>query len=193
MQQSELSRCASRMDTSFLEDLSFVSLSEDYNLDIFESADSDLTEFLKEDALFSQNERLSATKLVCWNSKVVGFFTLVNDCIQAERIDVRDGHVDYSYSKYPALKIARLSTHKAFERRGIGRHMLDEIMAISILLSEQSGCRLITVDSKKDSTAFYEKYDFKVAKGKIDDTVPMYIDFHRLIEEGCRNGIGSNV
>ncbi len=188
MQQSELSRCASRMDKISFEELSFVSLSEDYNLDLFESADSELTEFLKEDALFSQNERLSATKLVCWNSKVVGFFTLVNDCLQAERIDGKDGHADFPYSKYPALKIARLSTPKAFEKRGIGRHMLDEIMAISILLSEQSGCRLITVDSKKDSTSFYEKYDFKVAKGKSDDTVPMYIDFHRLIEEGCRNG-----
>lgn len=168
------------------EELSFVSLSEEHNLDLFESTDSDLTEFLKEDALLSQNERLAATKLVYWNSKLVGFFTLVNDCLQAERIDKSDGHAEYQYSKYPALKIARLSTHKDIERRGVGRHMLDEIMAISILLSEQSGCRLITVDSKKDSTWFYEKYDFKVAKGKTGDTVPMYIDFHRLIEEGCK-------
>jgi ribosomal protein S18 acetylase RimI-like enzyme len=159
-------------------------MSENSDIDNFESFDSDLTDFLKEDALESQNERLSATKLVYWKSELVGFFTLVNDCLQAERINSGDGCDNYSYSKYPAIKIARLSTHKNYERMGIGLNILDEIMATSIYLSEQSGCRLITVDSKKESIGFYEKYDFRQAKGKVHDTTPMYLDFHRLLKAG---------
>ena len=84
----------------------------------------DLEEFLKMDALQSQQRRLSATRLVLYHGTLVGYYTLVNDRIVADAVQLSDGESEYSYRTYPALKVARLAVHLDYERRGIGRSIL---------------------------------------------------------------------
>jgi hypothetical protein len=69
--------------------------------------------------------------------------------------------------------------------------MLREVLALTIMISGYVGCRIITVDAKPGSVGFYEKFGFKRAMSKRSDpvpTVPMYMDYHRLLEEEPRIG-----
>jgi hypothetical protein len=50
----------------------------------FHSTEQELDDFLFEDALNNQTNRLSATFLACWDDELVGYFTLINDSIVAE-------------------------------------------------------------------------------------------------------------
>jgi len=161
-------------------------LSEGIDLSAFDCSDQDLNDFLKEDALWYQRERLAVTRLVFLDDTLVGYFTIVNDSLEAGAVQKGDGHDGFEARKYPALKIARLATRNDYQGRGIGKGMLLKVFSIAIALSRYIGCRLITVDSKPDSVGFYQKFGFKLAHRKRRDTVPLYRDFHRAVEESDR-------
>lgn len=162
------------------DNLSFSLLTEDIDVSLFQCRELDLTEFLVEDALENQAARLSVTRIVSYEEQIVGFFTLTNDCIIRKGISDNDGEEWYPYPHYPALKIARLATHREFEGRGIGRAMLLKTVAIAMRLSQYVGCRMITVDAKPKSEGFYLKYGFQRAlMKKKRDMIPLYRDFHR--------------
>lgn len=72
---------------------------------------------------------------------------------------------------------------KKHQRNGIGSLMLREVLTLTIMISEYVGCRIITVDAKPESVGFYERFGFKRAKSRRSDPVPMYMDYHRLLEE----------
>lgn len=163
--------------------LHILSLSKDSDVSGFRCGHADLDEFLHEDSFEYQQERLSVTRLAYLDDVLVGFFTLVTDCIDASQVDPEDGKKGYPYRKYPAIKIARLGTDTRYQHRGIGFEMLGEILAFTIRLSGYVGCRIITVDSKQESIGFYEKFGFKRATRKPSDPVHMYMDYHQLLQE----------
>lgn len=168
--------------------LSFSLLNEDIDVSSFQCGEPDLTEFLIEDALENQSARLSVTRVVSPEGRVAGFFTLTNDCIIRKGINEGDGEEWYPYPHYPAVKIARLATHREYEGRGIGRAMLLKTVAIAMRLSCYVGCRMITVDSKPNSEGFYLKYGFQRALMKEKkDTIPLYRDFYRSDREAEKN------
>lgn len=83
----------------------------------------------------------------------------------------------------PAIKIARLATDKNYERKGVARLMLKQIFHIVDQISDDAGCRIITVDAKKEAIGFYRKYAFIEVKSKRNaDYIPMYLDFKRLMD-----------
>jgi len=163
--------------------LIFSVLTSDDNVTGFTCCEKDLNDFLIEDALTSQNNRISVTHLVYWNRSLVGFYTLISDSIEVRGIQKGDGVEGYTYSRYPALKIARLATDDRFTKRDIGRHMLRKILVTAIRLSHHVGCRIITVDVKPRSVGFYAKFGFSMTIRKQSDSIPMYRDFHRALIE----------
>ena len=176
------------------EDLNFLVLTADHrhHLPTFKCKNDELRGFLIENAYQNQLDRTSVTRLVLNKGRLVGYFTLVADVIKKEELIDGDGEPDFIYGTYPALKIARLATHKEFERQGIGRCMLLKIFAIWIRLSDHIGCRIITVDAKPEAVEFYKKFDFHEAivnpkKLKGRDIVPLYIDIHNELERIGKN------
>jgi len=160
---------------------SFSILNSELDLSGFECSNPDLNEFLHEDAIHYQEERLAVTRVIQWQENIVGYFTLVSDSIEVEAIKSGDGSLEYPYRRYPALKIARLATDNRYQRQGIGRAMLLKTMEIAIVLSGYIGVRILTVDSKPESVGFYENFGFKRATRKNHDTISLYRDFHRTI------------
>ena len=165
------------------ENLEFVFLNAGHDLSGFHSSEPELDEFLKEDALVSQNNLISVTRLVLLEGVVVGYFTLVNDSIEVRAVEECDREKNYHFRKYPALKIARLATHSDYERFGIGRSMLRKIFAVSITLSRHVGCRIITVDAKHSAVDFYKKFAFKQAVRSPGETVPLYLDLKNALRQ----------
>lgn len=94
-----------------------------------------------------------------------------------------DGYVeDYSYSSFPAVKIARLLVDSRYRGAPYGLGRLLVSLALGITKDEVCpavGCRFVMVDAKKESVKFYEKCGFRALntdENKERDIPVMFID-----------------
>ena len=172
---------SNKSDHTVVNTCSISRLCENDDTSTFFCTDNDLNDFLHNDALQDIQRGYSVTHLVKKDNVIVGFFTLIADSIQNEQVGV-DEFPDYCYGKLPAVKIARLATHKEFERQGIGEFMINEALKRAYSLTRHIGCCVITVDAKIDAVGFYEKYAFFKAKTKSSrDTIVMYLNLIQLM------------
>ncbi len=169
-------------------ELSIIPLEKGHDLSSFTSSSEDLNDFLHNDAIRSQEELISRTYICLWNHRLVGFFTLVTDTIEVKLVEKEDGIDDYGYQRYPAIKIARMAVDEKLSGSGIGRHLLLAAVGKVHHLSQEVGCRYITVDSKKDAVGFYEKNGFKVIKKYENRNFPpMYLNMFPIIQKILRS------
>ena len=166
------------------DELQIVPYTKRRNVSDFESTSPELNEFLKEDALKNQEELISKTYLCCHSNQLVGYVTFTTDIVRKK--DVREEEqIEIPYKEYPAIKIARLAVDKRYERKGVGRFLLLAAVGKALKISNEVGCRFITVDSKQDSIEFYKKSgSFKLIKGYEKKKYPtMYFDVLPTIKE----------
>ncbi len=171
------------------EEIKIEIISSEHNVDLFQSYERELVDFLKEDALENQKQRLSITFLWFYNGQLASYITLLNDKINLES-DMKEffKEIGINYKALPALKIGRLCVDNKFLRRGLGRLMiLSAIQIANETNRTKAGCRFLTLDAKRnpdpglDSIHFYKKQGFKALKERIKGTTPMYVDL-KLIE-----------
>ncbi|NQZ84969.1 MAG: GNAT family N-acetyltransferase [Nanoarchaeales archaeon] len=151
--------------------------------DSFSTLEQDLIDFLKEDSIYNQEIKLSITYLFLDDKKqnILGYVSILSDSIKINA-DLGKIFVDkgINYKSLPAIKIGRLCVNSNFERRGIGTLLIDFVHRICINLSmNYLGCRLISLDSKRESIKFYEKVGFKILRGENKLQVPMYLDIEK--------------
>ncbi|MBI2656275.1 GNAT family N-acetyltransferase [Candidatus Woesearchaeota archaeon] len=165
-------------------DITIEKLEDKHDLGDFKSYEKELVNFLVEDALNNQKQKLSVTFLWFYEKNLVGYLTLLNDKINLEgNLKEFFREKDIHYKSLPALKIGRLCVNDDFLRKGIGRLMvLFAIQQANEISENKSGCRFITLDAKRnekrelDSIHFYKKLGFKMLKERIKGTTPMYLD-----------------
>lgn len=161
----------------------FRSLKADDNVSDFDCGDNDLNEFLKYDALNNQNGWLSATHVLCDGEKIIGFFTLVADTLQKDKIAEADRVDEYSYPKYSCIKLARLAVDKAYQGCGVGTELMIYAFAVGRKIVLYEGGKFFTVDAKNTAVGFYKKIGFvPVRSQKAAETVSMYADFPLVFE-----------
>ncbi|WP_292799933.1 hypothetical protein [Methanobrevibacter sp.] len=77
------------MDINYIkENYRFETLTEEYDVSQFKCESDDLTDFLKNDALTQQKNKLNLTKLVICDDIIVGYVSLLTDTIPLK--DIRD-------------------------------------------------------------------------------------------------------
>ena len=162
-----------------------------HDVGAFTSYEPELVDFLTEDALENQKQRLSVTFLWFYEQKLVSYFTLLNDKINLEG-DLKEFFKEKGihYKSLPALKIGRLCVDDKFVRRGLGKVLVLTAVKIAQEISEtRSGCRFITLDAKRsqnperDPLPFYQKLGFQILREKKKGPTAMYLDL-QFIEEG---------
>jgi GNAT superfamily N-acetyltransferase len=164
------------------EDLSILPLTANSRIEAFRSINEDLNDFLRNEALKSQENLLTRTFLCFCRGSLAGFLTLVTDTIEVKLVDEDDGVDSYPYQKYPAIKIARLAVDKRYERQGIGRFLLLAAVGKVYQISKDIGCRYITIDSKRESMGFYERFGFKPIKKYLNRSYPpMYLNMYPIV------------
>ncbi|KAF5082432.1 hypothetical protein DSECCO2_99680 [anaerobic digester metagenome] len=165
-------------------DLSFSLLSSRDQVNSFKCEDDAYTRFLKRDAIDAMNECTGCTHLVFYkDGTLVGYFTLVNDIILGDQIEDEDIKPGFRYDSYPALKIARLATHKLWEGLDIGKFMLLHSVSFAIMINQFSACRFITVDAINKKVDFYKKFGFVVIEDAINEkTTSMYFNHTAIIK-----------
>jgi len=171
------------MEKIDVKDIKIERLNEKHNILDFQSYEKELVDFLVEDALDNQKNRISVTYLIFLKSgELVGYISLLNDRINLEG-DLKDVFrgKGISYHSLPALKIGRLCVDHRFLRRGIGTFMIAYSVKIAQhIFEEYAGCRFIVLDAKRnpenDPIHFYKQIGFEILKQRKKGTTPMYLD-----------------
>lgn len=148
-----------------------VLLTADHDLTGFDCGKHELNGWLTSYALDKQNAMLSRTYVVRVDLKVVGYYTLTY-------ADVKQSEAPKKFargmpSQIPALLLARLGVHLAYQGYGLGRSLfLDALLRTwSVMESGPAPVRLFVVDAMdEDALRFYKRFDM----------VPAPHDPHRL-------------
>lgn len=150
----------------------------------FESYNKDLVEFLKEDALRTQDMAISTTFLffdkknykdysneITRELHLLGYVTILSDGINLDstlkKIFLDKG---IEHKSLPALKIGRLCVDNKFSKKNLGTCILSWCVKRAIYMNKLCACRFITLDAKrhkdkeKDSYHFYRKFKFETLK-----------------------------
>jgi len=67
--------------------------------------------------------------------------------------------------------------------------MMVKILSIVLNISKYSGCRIITVDSRPDVVDFYTGFGFKRAIAKPQETIPLYFDYHKYVQNSFKTDV----
>ena len=95
----------------------------------------------------------------------------------------RLSHPKRHLQNFPAIKIGRLAVNQSAKGAGIGRMILNYIIAYAIEQNKQCACRFIIVDAYDQSLLFYEKIGFSYLSDndKGQDTRQMNLDITQYI------------
>lgn len=142
----------------------FETLNEKHDLSDFDCGDDDLNDFLKNDALSQQNEKLNVTKLVMYDGKIIGFSTLLTDTILLKKIKneklqlkIKEKlKINKNNKEISAVKIGRLAIGKEYIGNGLGSHILRNILKNLKEISENKiGFRFIIIEGYAKAFNFY--------------------------------------
>lgn len=167
-------------------------LDSETNILPFDCDNEELNGFLFDDAKNYHQKRLAKTYLFDDGDVVVAYWSLLNDSLSIK--DFGDNMTEETMRKwygrvasvlpiakhkrsYPAVKIGRLAIHKNYQRKGIGKDILD-LVIYYFTHKNISACRFITVDALTDAIQFYEKNGFKflTSKDRNSSTRIMYYE-----------------
>ena len=159
----------------------------------FACSKEQFTEYLKVQAHYDQKEQVGQTWVFKHAGRIVGFITIAMAHMKPSECE--ELGID-SYGNIPALLIGHLATHKDFERRGIGKHMVSWAIIKAIDHSKSIGCRLVILNPESDVIDFYRKRGFAYVPHGDDDeeSASMYIDIKnasKIFEEIANNGAAS--
>jgi len=176
-----------------LNNIDIIRLEEDTVLSSFDCGDMDLNEFLLNDAKNYLKAMLAVTYLVKIKNETVAYFCLSYDSLTRNAILTDEDKTLWNKvgrqipnskrrRNYPAVKIGRLAVELKYAKYGIGRHIINAVMAMYINEKHHAACRFITVDAYRSALNFYEKNDFRYLTSKDidDDRRAMYFDLKSI-------------
>jgi GNAT superfamily N-acetyltransferase len=133
-------------------------------LSLGDSAFTPLKTFVQKYAKNYTEQMLARSYGVFSDDKLVGYVTLVCGQIEVEGGDPAPdtGDADFSYRHFPAVKIARLAVDRRYQKKGIGRQLVEFSLGVARdEISSTVGCRFVVLDAKQKSVSFYEKAGFR--------------------------------
>lgn len=166
-------------------------LTSETDIKQFKCADSDLNDFLFDDAKHFQNELMAVTYLLehMKQNKTAAYFSLLADKItfNPEEKGVwnklnRNIPNQKRRRSYPAVKIGRLAVNEEYSGAGLGTFILDNIK-YAFANVRRLGCRFVTVDALSTAVNFYQKngFQFFTEQDKDEDTRLMFFDLKNFI------------
>ena len=148
-----------------------VPLTSDYELTPFDCGDSDLNEFLLNDAKKAFELRIANTFILEDDGRIVAYFCLLNDRIS--RNEITGSRWKKIKANFPVSKQFR-----SYRGKNIGTWLMDKLKERLNAGQNQSAFRYITVDAYLSSIDFYRKNGFKelTKKEEDDHTRLMFFD-----------------
>jgi len=156
-----------------LDKLSFLLLTDNHTIKPFDCEDDDLNDFLFNEAILYKEQMLATTFLIENEERTLGYYSILSDAFRVEEINFTSKsqykkfvggllpHLKRHLKNIPSLKIGRLGVDKTYKGKGLGRILLEGIIANCIALNKKQACRLITVDAYRQAFPFYERFGFQ--------------------------------
>lgn len=142
---------------------------EDMEISKFDSGTPDLDEFICTDQVREYDrQNLGRTFVVFYESRLVGYYTLLVDGLRLEHFmdrKTRQSNVGLgraSVDKIPCVKIGRLAVQEGWKGKGVGRHIIRHIIGYALALSESTAVRLVIAEAMPQSLEFYLKCGFQL-------------------------------
>lgn len=134
----------------------------------------EFTDYLEVNAAYDIRVQMGLTYLARYNKQVVGFMTLA--MAHLDKAEQQTLGID-AYGNIPVLAITALATDKRYERRGVGRYMVNSAILLALDMSRRVACRAIYLNADPDAIGFYKKLNFEPLPHSPDtDGAPMYFD-----------------
>jgi len=145
-----------------LDNIEIEILSEHHDISGFSCGIKEIDEFIYEEAMDFQNERLGVTYLFFYEKRLIGFVTLSMADLRKRKMNEED-KLPIGKENYPALQISQLAVcNDLQEKHGIGTYICDFCHAQSLGHSEKIGCRFLVLNAIQKAIGFYDKYGFKL-------------------------------
>jgi hypothetical protein len=171
----------------------FVSaLSDRFDLTDFSCGRDDIDDFLKDDALQYQNQKLASTYLVHSREQViVGYFSILNDSLSVRSIAGNERNRfnrrlpnNKRINQYPSIKIGRVGVSEELHGTGFAYLLMDFIKWFSVQ-NLNPACRLIILDAINEDRQlkYYNRnhFLFLMESDAKDKTRLMYFDLINFI------------
>ena len=166
-----------------------VRLTPDHDISQFDCGDSDLNEFLCDNALNFSDQRIANTFVLEDNNEILAYFCLLNDKVSQEEASnnkwkklKKEFPEGKQFSSYPAIKIGRFAVSSAHRGKNIGTDLMRKIKDMLYENPNYSAFRYLTVDAYLSAIGFYEKNNFKILSPQTinKDTRLMFFDMMEL-------------
>lgn len=165
----------------------FETLTKEHDLSEFECESEDLNDFLKNDALKQQEEKLNLTKLIICDEEIIGFVSMLTDSMKinilrdkTEKEKIKDKLNISENNRLPSIKIGRFAIDKKYAGKGLGTQILRNIIVNIIKISKiDAGLRFLVVEGYASAYNFYVTHNNFINLKK-DDEILKKID---LIKE----------
>jgi len=148
-----------------LSDLSFEPFKADtVNVKSFDCGNGDLNEFLHTDEVNEfEKEHFGKTTLVYCSGSLAAYYTIYADSLERTYVQ-KHGSLSKAtmlhVKSIPAIMVGRLAVDCKWQKKGIGKAILERIVMYALDNSSHMGIRLILVQAKLDAVSFYEKFGF---------------------------------
>lgn len=121
-------------------------------------------------------ERLGVTYGFWTQETPVGYVTLAMASLQRKELPP-ERKEKKPYRHVPSLLLGQMARDKRQRGKGVGKVMVDFVIATANTLSKEVGCRFVVVDSERDQIPRYESFGFEALPAdSVDKTVLMFFD-----------------
>lgn len=102
---------------------------------------------------------IGSTYVALQEDEIVGYATVSIGHLEVEKLPKKMTKRLPTYP-LPVLRLARLAIAKDSQGRGVGRHLLKQMVRLALQLRTDVGCVGIVVDAKPGAESFYQKFGF---------------------------------
>ena len=146
------------------EELTVEKLSIETDLSSFCCSNEDETgvdEFIHDEALKYQEEKMGTTYLFYYGEILVGFATISMNSIKIDESPDEEKLEWIGLKRIPVVYIGQLGTDNSYRKRDIGKIICDWCTAKAEELSEEIACRYIVLHTYSSKIDFYTKCNFE--------------------------------
>jgi len=130
-------------------------------LDHFDCGNPELNICLKRFAFQNQRANATISFVTCFQNNVIAYYSLTVGSIEHQHATPR-GKKGLARHSIPVMIIARLAVNKKYQRQGIGKGLLKDVILRTLNASEHAGIRAIFVHAKDEKASkFYKRFDFE--------------------------------
>lgn len=169
--------------------MKLIRLAAETPIEGFDCGDTDLNNFLVEDAKNFLDKRIATSYILVDDKCIVAYFCLLNDKISRQDVTnsqwkkIKEGFPERKqFSSYPAIKIGRFAVSSSYKGRNIGSDLMNLLKGMLLENPSYSAFRYITVDAYFSAIEFYKKNKFKTLSEKAvsEHTKLMFFDMMEL-------------